>query len=88
MGYGVVNRNSFRITKEDFASKLTKDKNRLKLVTEECLQIIKILSNKIGEVETTKYVEKEYREEGEYKEFGNNEYQNDLFFIRIRAESS
>jgi hypothetical protein len=38
---------------------------------------------KIGKVEVIKYEEKENKEEWEYKEFGNNEYQADLFFIRI-----
>jgi hypothetical protein len=65
-----------------FANFLTEDKNKLKLVTKECLQLIKYIGSKIEEVEVIKYEEKENKEEWEYKEFGANEYQTDLFFIR------
>jgi hypothetical protein len=61
---------------------MTNDKNKLEMVTEECLQLIKYIGNKIGEVEVIKYEEKENKEEWKYKEFNANEYQTDLFFIR------
>jgi hypothetical protein len=58
------------------------DISKEKLVIEECLQLIIFIWNRIEEVETTKYEEAEVKEEWKYKEFGANEYQTDLFFIR------
>jgi hypothetical protein len=60
----------------------TVDENRLKLVADECLQLISFIGSKIEKVEITRYEEKEFKEEWEYIEFGANKYQTDLFFIR------
>jgi hypothetical protein len=64
------------------ADMLNKDHNRLRLVTEECLELIDFIGNKIGNTNSIKYTNEENEEEWEYKQFGNNEYQADLFFIR------
>jgi hypothetical protein len=58
------------------------DISKTKLVLDECLQLIKFIGNKIGEVEIPRYEENEAKEEWKHKEFGANEYQTDLFFIR------
>jgi hypothetical protein len=58
-------------------------KNRLEIVNQECMQLIKYRGSKIEEVELISgYKEKEVEEEWKYKEFYANEYQTDLFFIR------
>jgi hypothetical protein len=44
----------------------------MKLVLDESLQLINFIENKIGEVEMSRYEEKEVKEEWEYKEFGAN----------------
>jgi hypothetical protein len=60
------------------------DKKRLKDVMYECLQIIDYIGKRIGEVELIKYEAENSDEKWKYKEFGANEYQIDLFFIRNR----
>jgi hypothetical protein len=64
------------------ASVLIEDYNRLRIVTDECLQLIDHIGNKIRNINSIKYVNEEKEEEWEHKQFGNNEYQDDLLFIR------
>jgi predicted AlkP superfamily phosphohydrolase/phosphomutase len=45
-----------------FANHLTDDRNKLKLVTEECMQLINYIGNKIEKVEVIKYEERENEE--------------------------
>jgi hypothetical protein len=42
------------------------DISKIKLVIEECLQLISVIGNKIGEVKITKYEEIEVKEEWKY----------------------
>jgi hypothetical protein len=63
------------------ASVLIQDEEKLVMVTKECLDIIRFIEKKISFVETViKY--KDDEEEWEYYQFGKNEYQTDLFFIK------
>jgi hypothetical protein len=61
---------------------LTEDHDKLRMVTNKCLQLIDYIGNKIGNGNPIKYINEEKEEYWEYKEFEVNEYQTDLFFIR------
>lgn len=67
---------------EQGARILTENENRLKQVTDDCMYLINEIEVKIGIVEMTTYKEKEEKEEWNFQQFGKNEYQTDLFFIR------
>jgi hypothetical protein len=73
---------SIRINFGIDARNLTEDKERLALVTKECLDIIKSIEKKIDYVNIMKYKDEKEKNEWEYYQFGKNEYQADLFFIR------
>jgi hypothetical protein len=60
---------------------LTEDKDRLALITKECFDVMKMIENKIDYVNTMKYKD-DKENEWAYYQFGKNEYQADLFFIR------
>jgi hypothetical protein len=80
-------RNSFNLNTITKAMKWDEDKltigtNRLKIVTEECFQLISYIVDRIGNINSIKYMDEEKEKSWEYKEFDANEYQTDLFFIR------
>jgi hypothetical protein len=72
---------TFQKAQMELAGALINDKEKMAQVTKECLDIIKFIEKKIGFVDTIiKYRDNE--EEWEYYQFGKNEYQTDLFFIK------
>jgi hypothetical protein len=60
---------------------LIEDKDRLAQVTKECLDLINLIESKMEYVNTVQYKD-DKENEWKYIQFGKNEYQADLFFIR------
>jgi hypothetical protein len=56
------------------------DGKKFEIVTKECFDIMKLIEKKINYVNNTKY--KDDKEEWEFYQFGKNEYQAELFFVR------
>jgi hypothetical protein len=67
---------------EMYKTVLIEDENRLELVTKECLDIINLIGSKMDYVTTMEYKDDKEENVWKYIQFGKNEYQADLFFIR------
>jgi hypothetical protein len=83
-GTCTINMKGFYETLIRLGNELVEDKDKVKCPTNECSQIIEYIANKMEIVTFTRY-EEEKDDDWQYKEFGENEYQTDIFFYQKRT---